>query len=255
MVDIHSHILPGIDDGSKSMEETMEMLKLTEADGIKTIVATSHFYRGYYENKWNDIKKLVEKVKTRAEEENVDLDIISGQEVMLDNRTLESYRSSEIGCMEGTGYMLVELPMMTMPKDAMNIIYELEIKGVRPILAHPERYRYIIDNPSKINEFLDEKCLIQINTGSIIGIFGKKVKSTARILIKNGVCSFIASDTHSTGGRCPGISKAMKTASHIDDNIYGRIEENCKKLLENQLISPSSERIKGKRGIFNFLRI
>lgn len=254
MVDIHSHILPGIDDGSKSMEETMEMLKLTEADGIKTIVATSHFYRGYYENKWSDIKKLVEKVKTRAKKEDIDLDIISGQEVMLDDHTLESYRNGEIGCMEGTDYMLVELPMMNMPRGAMDIIYELEIRGVHPILAHPERYRYIIDNPSKINEFLDEKCLIQINTGSITGIFGKKVKNTASILIKNGVCSFIASDTHSTGGRCPGISRAAKIVSHINGSIYGRIEENCKKLLKNEFINPGSERIKEKRGIFNFLR-
>ncbi|MHC6178760.1 tyrosine-protein phosphatase [Clostridium sp. JNZ X4-2] len=255
MIDIHSHILPGIDDGSKSMEETMEMLKLTEADGIENIVATSHFYRGYYDNKWIDIKKLTGKVKAAAKKQNITLNIISSQEVMLDNHTLESYRSSEIGCIEGTSYMLVELPMMTMPKDAMNIIYELEIKGVRPILAHPERYRYIIDNPYKINEFLDEKCLIQINTGSITGIFGKKVKNTARILIKNGVCSFIASDAHSIGGRCPGISRAVKTASRIDDHIYGRIEENCEKLLQNQIINPCSERIKGKKGIFNFLRI
>lgn len=254
MLDIHSHILPGIDDGSKSMEQTVEMLKLTEADGVKTIIATSHFYRGYYENRYEDIKKLVEKVKTRAREESINLDIIPGQEVMLDHRSLEDYKKGEIGCIGGTDYMLVELPMMDMPRDALDIIYELEIRGIHPILAHPERYRYIMDKPSKINEFLNEKCLIQVNTGSIMGMFGKRVRNTARILIKNGICSFIASDAHSTGGRCPGISGALETASEINHNMPLYMEKNCGRLLKNQLIDPVSERIKEKKGIFNFFR-
>ncbi|MEY8764367.1 MULTISPECIES: tyrosine-protein phosphatase [Clostridium] len=254
MVDIHSHILPGIDDGSKSMEQTVKMLKLTEADGVKTIAATSHFYRGYYENSCSDIKKLVEKVKAEAERENINVDIVPGQEVMLDRYSLEYYKSGRIGCIGNTDYMLVEFPMIDMPEDAMDIIYELQIRGVHPILAHPERYRYIIGNPSKINEFLNEGCLLQVNTGSIKGIFGKKVKNTARILIKSGISSFIASDAHSMGGRRPGISTAIEMASEIDRGICGRVEKNCEKLLENQLIDPPDNRIKEKKRIFSFFR-
>ncbi|KAA8671567.1 tyrosine-protein phosphatase [Clostridium sp. HV4-5-A1G] len=254
MIDIHSHILPGIDDGSKSMEQTLKMLKLTEKDGIKAIVASSHFYRGCYENSCDDIKKLLEKVKSRAKEENIDVNIIPGQEVMLDHYSLEYYKSGKIGCIGDTDYMLVEFPMMNMPENALDIIYELEIRGVHPIVAHPERYRYIIDNPSKINEFLDEKCLVQVNTGSIRGIFGKKVKNTARVLIKNEICSFIASDAHSTGGRHPGISSALEMASQVNHDIYMYMEKNCERLLKNQLIDPVSGRIREKKRIFSLFR-
>ncbi|MFL0194292.1 tyrosine-protein phosphatase [Clostridium sp. WILCCON 0269] len=190
MIDIHSHILPGVDDGSKSMDETLKMLKLAESDGIKTIVATPHFYRGYYENSYEDIMKLGQQVKILAKEENIDVDIGLGQEVFLDKYTPKNYKLGKIECIEGTDYMLIEFPMTVLPKDALDIVYELQVIGIRPILAHPERYRHIIDKPSKINEFLDERCLLQIDTGSIKGIFWKKVKSTAEILINSGIFEF-----------------------------------------------------------------
>lgn len=254
MIDIHSHILPGVDDGSKSIEETLKMLELTKIDGVNTIVATPHFYRGYYENNYEDIVKLGQQVKTAAKKENINMDIVLGQEVFLDKCTLEDYKSGRIACIEKTNYMLVELPMTFMPKDALDIIYELEIRGVRPILAHPERYRYIIDNPSKINQFLYEKCLLQINTGSIKGLFGKKVKKTAELLIKNEVCSFIASDTHSTGHRTPGISEAFEIACEFNSNICEQVKSNCRKLLHNEFVELPDSRVKERKSIFEFLK-
>ncbi|OBR89877.1 tyrosine-protein phosphatase YwqE [Clostridium ragsdalei P11] len=254
MIDIHSHILPGIDDGSKSMEDTMNMLRLTEEDGVETIAATPHFYKGYYENSYKDVLELVDKVRNEAKQENICVNIVSAQEVFLDRHTVENFKSGEIGCIEGTNYMLVELPMMNVPKNALDIIYELEIRGVHPILAHPERYKYIIDTPSKINEFMNEKCLLQVNTGSVLGLFGKKVKKTAELLIESGVCSFIASDAHSTGGRCPGISKALEEALRFNKDIEEQVLDNCKKMLKNEIIQLPEERIKERKGIFSFFR-
>lgn len=252
MIDIHSHILPGVDDGSKSMDETLKMLKIAELDGVKTIIATPHFYRGYYETSYTDIIKLGNQVKAAAREENINVDIIFGQEVFLDKYTLEDYKLGKIACIEGTEYMLVEFPMTVMPKDALDIIYELQVRGIRPILAHPERYRYIIERPSKVNEFLDERCLLQINTGSIKGVFGKKAKKTSEILINSGVCSFIASDAHSTVQRTPGISEALKIAGVLNSSIGSIVESNCKKLLKNEFIQFADERVKQKRSIFKF---
>lgn len=254
MIDIHSHILPGIDDGSKSMDETLKMLKIAELDGVKTIIATPHFYRGYYQNNYEDIVKLGAQVKTEAAKQDVNVDIIFGQEVFLDKHTIEDYKLGKTACIEGTDYMLVEFPMTDIPKDVLDIIYELQIRGVRPILAHPERYKYVIENPSKINEFLDEKCLLQINTGSIKGIFGKRIKKTAEILIKGGVCSFIASDAHSTAQRIPGISEALEIAGEISGSIYDIVDGNCRKLLKNEFIEPVQDRIKEKKSVFNFFR-
>ncbi|WP_368490060.1 tyrosine-protein phosphatase [Clostridium sp. BJN0013] len=254
MVDIHSHILPGVDDGSKSMDETLKMLKLAELDGVKTIVATPHFYRGYYENSYEDIMKLGQQVRSAAKKANIAVNIVLGQEVFLDKYILKDYKLGKVGCIEGTDYILVEFPMTVLLKDALDIIYELQVMGIRPILAHPERYKYIIDKPSKINEFLDERCLLQINTGSIKGIFGKKVKSTAEILISSGVCSFIASDAHSTTGRSPGISEALKIAAEFKSGIFEMLQSNCERLLKNQFIEFVSERIKERKSIFKFLK-
>lgn len=254
MIDIHSHILPAIDDGSKSIEETLEMLKLTKLDGIKNIVATPHYYRGYYENSYKDIAKLVGEINNIASEKHIDIKIISGQEVFIDNHTLELYREGIIACIEGTNYMLIELPMDSMPKDALDTIYELRIQGIKPIIAHPERYKYIIDKPSTLNAFIDEGCLFQLNSGSIKGIFGKTVKKTSELLIEQGACNFIASDTHSTGRRCPGVSDAIEVAKSLNKSLVQHIMDNEKKFLNNEDIKLNAEKIKEKRSFFSFLK-
>lgn len=254
MIDMHIHLLPGVDDGSKSMEETERMLDIIEKDGIRDVIATPHFYRGYYQKTRCEIDKLVEEVNNLLKKRKSHIKLHSGQEIFIDNKTLEEYESGNIGTLAGTDYMLAEFPMTTLPKDGFEIIYELKIKGVKPIMAHPERYRYIIEKPDLANRFLDEGCLLQINSGSILGRFGSSVKRTAQLLVKNGVCSFIGSDAHSTEKRPPGLSEAMEAVSKIDASVSKRLEENGRILLENGTIEPCSERIQAKRKLFGFFR-
>ncbi len=254
MIDIHSHILPGIDDGAKKIEDTMEMLRIASKNGIKKMAATSHFYSGYYENKYIDICKHVEEVNIKAREISLDVEIFPGQEIFLDKHTLKHYENSIIKGINNTKYMLVELPMETMPKDSLDLIYELRIKGVIPIIAHPERYAYIMEKNSIINSFIDEHCLFQINSGSITGIFGKKVQKTSEILISHGICDFIASDAHSTGRRCPSIRAALDIANSINKGIDIRTQENAEKLLSNNNIDKIADKINEKRSIFSFFK-
>ncbi|MCH3965050.1 MAG: exopolysaccharide biosynthesis protein [Clostridium sp.] len=254
MIDMHIHLLPGIDDGSKSMEETEKMLEIIRDDGIAEVIVTPHFYRGYYENNHEDVVKLTEEVNRLSVNRGIGVKLYPGQEVFLDSHSIEEYEKGHIAALAGTDYMLVEFSMEKMPHGGFDIIYELKIRGIRPIMAHPERYRYIIENPENINEFIDEGCLIQINAGSICGKFGSRVKKTADILVKNGICSFIGSDAHSSSSRRPGLSEAMEIAGAIDSKIAKTAGDNALKLLANEHIDLCSGRVKIKKGFFSFFR-
>ncbi|MBV4432332.1 exopolysaccharide biosynthesis protein [Clostridium tyrobutyricum] len=254
MIDMHVHLLPGIDDGSKSMDETGQMLRMIEQDGIHNVIATPHFYRGHYENYREDVEKLVHSVNEFADESGINVKLFSGQEVFLDEHTVDEYECGHIAPMDKTNYMLVELPMIKMPENAMDIVYELKIRGIKPIMAHPERYKYIIENPEKINLFVDEGCLLQLNAGSICGKFGSDVKKTAHTLVKNGMCNFIGSDAHSSTRRRPGLSEAFEIIKNIDEEMAEILEQNSEKLLENENINLCQERIKIKKGFFSFFK-
>jgi Capsular polysaccharide biosynthesis protein len=254
MIDIHSHVLPGIDDGAKEIDMTLNMLQIAVSNGTHQIVATPHYRTGYYENNYEDVNKIVGEVNNIIRAKDMDIKVILGQEIFLDNHTVEMYKKGIIGCIENTQYMLVELPMDVMPKNAIDIIYELKLKGVKPIIAHPERYNYIIEKTSMINDFIEEGCLFQINAGSITGVFGKKVQKTSEILMQQGVCNFIASDAHSTGRRCPGIKEAFEIVKALDRDLAEDIMNNGKILLDNKKIFLNAEKIKEKKGLFSFLK-
>lgn len=255
MIDLHSHILPGIDDGAKDMEMTLNMLKIAAKDGTKKIVATPHFYRGYYLNIYEEVVNLVKQVNDKAKENNLDIEIYPGQEIFINRQVIEDYKEGIIKGIADTRYMLIELPMDKMPKETFDILYELRIQGVVPVIAHPERYVYIIEKPHKINEFIKEGCLFQINSGSIKGIFGKKIQKTAEILINHRVCNFIASDAHTTRTRAPIIKEALSRVNGIDEQLYRDIISNGQKLLDDGHISSEAEKIKEKRSIFGFLKL
>lgn len=254
MIDIHSHVLPGIDDGAKEIDSALNMLQIAIDNGTHQIVATPHYRRGYYENNYEDISKIVGEVNDVVSDKGMDIQVVLGQEVFLDDHTVDAYKKGVIGCIGDTGYMLVELSMDTMPKNAMDIIYELKLKGVKPIIAHPERYNYIIEKPIMINEFIEEGCLFQINGGSITGMFGKRVQKTSEILIQHGVCNFIASDAHSAGRRCPGVKEALEVVESLNKELARRVVHNAQMLLSNEKIHINAEKIKEKKSLFSFLK-
>lgn len=254
MVDIHSHVLPGIDDGAKDIDMSLEMLKIAVNSGIRQIIATPHYCRGYYENKYEDVCRLVDEVSSISYKNGIDIDIIPGQEIFLDGHTLELYREGIIRGIAETRYMLIELHMNAMPKDALDIIYELKIQGVKPIIAHPERYTYIQEKPWIINEFIEEDCLFQINGTSIKGVFGKVIQKTAEILIQHRICDFIASDAHTLRRRAPIIGDALELTKELNLALVQDVLNNTDKLLNNEDIYSRAENIKEKRKLFSFFK-
>lgn len=254
MIDIHSHILPGIDDGAKETDMTLNMLQIAIDSGTTKIVATPHYRTGYFENTYEAVKKAVDEVNAVIMDKAMNIQVVLGQEIFLDNHTMENYRKGIIGCIGNTEYMLIELSMDVLPKNAIDIIYELKLKGIRPIIAHPERYNYIIEKPSIINDFIEEGCLFQINGGSITGVFGKRVQKTSETLIGHGICNFIASDAHSTGRRCPEIKEAFKVLENLNNDLAKKTMDNGQAILDNKKIHLNAEKIKEKKSLFSFFK-
>lgn len=254
MIDIHAHILPKMDDGADSLDTFFQMIDIASKDGIKTIIATPHFLEGRFENKFEDVKSSVETVLTMLKEKNLDINIIPGQEVMISQNLIKHFQNQLVQPIQNTNYMLLELPFNEIPSYTFDILYELKIRKIIPILAHPERYVEIIKNPSKINQFIEEGCLFQLNASSILGHHGKDIKKTAETLIKYNIIDFVASDCHDVKYRKPKIKESIELIKQINIGIYNKIFLNTEKLIKNEKISSNAQKIIKQKRFFDFFK-
>lgn len=248
MVDMHSHIIYGIDDGSKSKEMTLEMLKLSIECGVKKIVATPHYMKGRFNVEYSEVKDKVNELRQMVSEEKLDIEIYCGQEVYYRENILEYYEEGAIGTINDSRYMLIELPMMEFDVNSViDNLYELTLKGIIPIIAHPERYIPFIKNPSLINDFIKEGYLFQLNTGSIVGDFGKEVKKLALNYLGNGVYYICGSDAHSDGRRNTHISKeCLEILSNYKDEFI----KNGQLILDDKEVKRKINLIKERKKLF-----
>lgn len=250
MIDMHSHIINGIDDGSKSIEMTINMLKKAEQSGTTDIIATPHFMRGRFEVEYNEVLKKVEELKEISRENNIDINIYAGQEVYYSRNLLEYYNDKIIGTINNSKYMLIELPMLEFNiEEVINTIYELQIRGITPIIAHPERYKPFIKKPSMINALIKEGMLFQLNAGSIAGDFGKDVKKTATKYLEYNIYSVVGSDAHRDRGR---DTDMRKTLNILEGHKKEEFINNGRAILENKDVDFKGTTVKEKKflGIF-----
>lgn len=255
MIDFHSHILHGVDDGSKDEDMTVDMLKLAKKSGTTGIVATPHFFMGRFQVPYEEIKKEVAKLKILAKDKDIDIEIYCGQEVYYNTRILESFQCGDIGTIENSRYMLIEFPLREFSVDeVINDIYELQLKGVVPIIAHPERYKKFIEAPELINKFIEEGFLFQINTGSITGDFGGGVKNTAKLFVKHKIYSTIGSDGHRSQGRTTDMTTGIKAIEKINPGYLREMEKISQEIFMNNKVEFRGERIRKQGGIFNIFR-
>jgi len=252
MIDIHSHILPAIDDGSKNIRMTLDMLKNAEEDGTTEIVATPHFCKGYEETPYEEVKKLVAKFNALVKNEGIKININYGQEVYYSENMIEDYKSGLIGCINDSRYLLFELPMRAFEKETFDILYELQVMDIVPILAHPERYKPIIDKPSYINKFTREGILFQMNSGSVAGAFGKNVKKTANILLEHGIYNFIGSDAHNSSNRSTGITDGIDLSRNKNKIYKDLFHVSAEKMLKNREVEFLGGKIKEKKCLLFF---
>lgn len=251
MIDIHSHVIPGIDDGAKDEEMAISMLKMAEESGTKKLVVTPHFMRGRFDYEYNEVTEEVEKLRKLAEDNGINIEIYQGQEVYYSDRIVKYYDREIIGTINGTRYMLIELPMLEFNLDeVIDNLYELQLKGVTPIIAHPERYKPFIRKPSLINRLIKEGCLFQLNAGSITGDFGKEVKKTAETYLMNRIYNFVGSDAHREIKRSPDLTRFLNIVDKEDIEFF---RESSEAMLNNEEVEFLGTALKEKKkflGIF-----
>lgn len=258
ILDIHSHILPSIDDGSKDIEMTLEMLRSAEKDGTKEIVATPHYLLEYGESTISEVKLLVKEVNSRINKEGIDVNIYAGQEVYYNENIIEDYLKGNIGTINDSRYMLIEFPMHRFDRNIFEVLYELQVRGIIPIIAHPERYKYFREEPILINDFINEGYLFQMNAGSIEGRYGESTKKITNLFLENNIYNFIGSDAHDVEYRKTGLQKAINILNEnskgnegINEDIF---KDSSKRILKNEQIKFLGKKVKIKKPIFSFLK-
>ncbi len=193
-IDMHSHILPGIDDGAPTLKESIMMVKRFQELGFKKLIATPHIMADYYRNTPDIIKKALDELREELVKQNIDMPIEAAAEYYLDETFETKINKGNLMTM-GKDYILFELSYINYPNNIKDIIQKLNNKGLKPILAHPERYPYLgsIENYYKIREF---GCYFQLNTISLSGYYGKQTQKIAEELVSNMMVDFIGSDMH-----------------------------------------------------------
>lgn len=222
VIDIHTHIIPGVDDGCKDDVMCLAMLRKAVASGTQAIFATSHAFSAAECPVWDDLLAGVQKVRKMAQENNLKLKIYSGSEVFMDWELLPQIANNGSYCLNGehfgeqpVTYILVELPMHFIPQYADEFWYELRLKGVTPILAHPERYQELMTKTAKLLQWRKEGLLLQCNAGSFAGKFGESAEHAAKILLKNNLVDFLGSDAHRDVGRNTDMREGIKVICEL----------------------------------------
>ncbi len=216
MIDIHTHILPAIDDGPTTMTESLEMCRIAVDDGIKKMIATPHVQNGMYDLDANKVLEKIQMLNQLLKQEGLDLVIFPGAEVHLNDRLLDAKilkESSILTLNGGRKYILLEFPFQWVPSGTEHVIFKLRSMGFTPILPHLERNFKIQRDPYMVRHFAEMGAILQVTAQSITGDFDAAPMKCALWMLKNNLVHVIASDAHSPVGRPPILSKALKVVS------------------------------------------
>jgi protein-tyrosine phosphatase len=253
MVDIHCHILPEIDDGSVSMEESVEMCRMAAEDGIKTIVATPHMFDGVH--KTPDRETILRRIDAVMESAKGCVEIVPGGEVRYSHEIFDESRDplSRIR-LNGGSYMLLEFPFQMVPPNIENTIFQILNAGITPVIAHPERNKRLQRHPEILASLLERGAFSQLDAGSLTGSFGEEAFESAKKILRGGMAHFIATDAHHAGRRRPNLTEAVMVAAGIIGTEAARmlVENNPRALIQDKGIpwqpDPDLDALLGRSG-------
>lgn len=251
MIDFHSHIVYSVDDGSETIENSIDILKKAEKAGFKSIILTPHYMENYYEYSVEQIKEKIKKLKEKCIKENININLFQANEIYINNNIPDLLQKKVVSSINNSRYVLMELPMNNEPINLLEVIYSLIENKKVPIIAHPERYSYVQENPNKLLELIENGVLFQASYGSILGQYGKEIQKTVKKLIKNNFIHFLGSDVHKTGHIYENIEEINKQLRKIisEGKILELTKINAEKVLKDENIeieNPSEIR----KGIF-----
>jgi protein-tyrosine phosphatase len=218
-VDMHSHLLPALDDGLKTMEDTIQFIRQLHLLGYQKLICTPHILTDLYPNSPATILPRLEEVRNALKEQNIPVQIEAAAEYMVDMDFEDHIRNGDQLLTIGGKNILIEMSYIAPSPNMEQVIFELNMKGLKPIIAHPERYQFYHNNFEKYQRFIDLGAVLQVNLLSLLGYYGKNVKAVAEILIKQKMIQFAGTDMHHTNH----LNALLELASKKD--FYNLIAE------------------------------
>jgi len=221
MIDIHTHILPGIDDGVQTEDEAVEFARMAVADGVRTMVATPHCKEGSYFNDRSIVVEGVARLRERLAREGVDLELVPGAEVHVCLDLVARIEDGRAPTLADNGKtLLLELPLSQPPPALEDVIFNLKLAGLIVVLAHPERIRYFQDDVRRYEEAVRLGAFGQLTTGSLVGTFGEVAREFSEELAAKGLVHVLASDAHNVRRRNPVLTEAVRELVPLVGDTY-----------------------------------
>ncbi|MCK1991642.1 tyrosine protein phosphatase [Peribacillus muralis] len=255
MIDIHSHILPGVDDGAKSIEDSLQMARMAVIEGIHKIIATPHHMNGKYENRKEDIIARVATLNEVLQAQAIPLEILPGQETRIYGEMLKDYKLEEIVTLnDGGKYLFIELPSAHVPRYTEQLLSDIQFERLTPIIVHPERNQELIENPDLLYKLVNNGTLTQVTAASVSGAFGKAIQKFSMQLIEANLTHFVSSDAHNITNRSFKMNEAYDAIEKKYSVDYVNLFlDNAELLVEGKSIYKEvPEKIKKKKflGVF-----
>lgn len=207
MIDIHCHILPGVDDGAQDIQETQRMLQIAWDEGIDTIIATPHYRHRYIENTPERLEERLQMAREAAHRINPEFRIYLGNEIYFSHGSVEALQGGRALTMAGSNYALVEFSTFKPYQELGAALRDFQMGGYQPIIAHAERYDCLLEDPSRVEELVEQGAYIQVNASTVTGKNGRSGKSFVKKLLKYELVHFMGTDAHGVNKRAPEMKK------------------------------------------------
>lgn len=216
MIDLHCHLLPGVDDGARTMEEALTLARAAVANGVQAAVLTPHVYPGVFDNCWSSLVPVFDAYRRALYAARIPLRVYLGGEVHLHPDIFDLLARDElpaIGVQDGKPLVLIEFPDGSIPPGAETACRMFTEQGMRWLIAHPERNKAVMRDPARIRPFVDMGCMLQLTAASVIGEFGSAAAETAHILLARGMVHVVSTDAHNLRHRPPRLKEARSLLS------------------------------------------
>lgn len=258
MIDLHTHILPGVDDGVRSDEEAVEFARVAVEDGIRRVVATPHCKDGFFVNSRADVLREVARLREQLRAAGVELQVEPGAEVHICPDLVQRIHDGRATTLADNGKtLLLELSLTQYPVELENLVFQLNLAGVVTLFAHPERIRYFQDDPERYANLVRLGAYGQITTGSVLGRFGSDVESFSKELLRRGLVHVLATDAHNLRGRAPRMREAVEAIVPLvgEHRAHSMADAVPRALLDgNEPDVPPAENRSARRRTFFFAR-
>ena len=237
-IDIHCHILPGVDDGSPDMATSLEMLRIADKNGITHLILTPHHKPMHHNVSPEHNVAYRKKLQEAAKAEGIKAKLFSGNEIYYSDETMEELIEGKICSLAGSDYVLVEFHPTNPYKAIQNAVSRVQAAGFIPIIAHVERYSDIVSHPSRVKDLIEMGSFIQVNASSIMGKYGFGISHFTKKLLKEELVHFVASDAHDTGRRAPNLLDCRNYVERKYGEDYGKklFFTNPANVIRNELI-------------------